>query len=166
MKFQLVFLLAALIGSSHAQGLPGIICGITGLLCPPTTVAPTTTTTTVPTTTTASDTEEICFTVPGNNISIVINPTQLSQTEIDQIKQLLENSLFDVLGSLGVSIDGTLSDLVDGLTGILNPAATPAPTGHHRSINRFLRLYKWARGCYYNCRRTQLIRQGNYCVPF
>ncbi|CAL2031707.1 unnamed protein product [Caenorhabditis brenneri] len=89
MKFQLVFLLAALIGSSQAQ----------------------------------SDTEEICFKIPGNNVNIVIDPTQLTQTEVDEIKQLLEDSLSDVLGSLGSSINGTLNNLVGGLTGILNPAA-------------------------------------------
>ncbi|EGT51861.1 hypothetical protein CAEBREN_06548 [Caenorhabditis brenneri] len=129
MKFQLVFLLAALIGTSQAQGLPGVICGITGILCPPTTVAPTTTTTTVPTTTTASETEEICFTIPGNNVNIVIDPAQLTQIEVDQIKQLVEDSLANILGSFGGTINGALNGLVGGLTGILNPATTPTPTG-------------------------------------
>ncbi|EGT46375.1 hypothetical protein CAEBREN_24534 [Caenorhabditis brenneri] len=119
MKFQIVFLLA-LIGYSQAQGLPGVICGITGLLCPPTTAAPTT----------APDIEEICFTIPGGNIDIVIDPTQLTQTEIDEIKRLLEDSLSNVLGSLGSSINGTLNSLVGGLTGLLNPATTPVPTGN------------------------------------
>ncbi|EGT37300.1 hypothetical protein CAEBREN_13436 [Caenorhabditis brenneri] len=103
MKFHYLLFLLAFIGHAHAQG---IVCGVLGILCPPTTVAPTTTQpATITTTPEATEgTQTSCIDVPGSNVDLTINPAELAQDQIDQIGGLL-----------------------DGLGGILNPGTTEAP---------------------------------------
>ncbi|CAL2027714.1 unnamed protein product [Caenorhabditis brenneri] len=130
MKFHYLLFLLAFIGHAHAQG---IVCGVLGILCPPTTVAPTTTQpATITTTSEATEgTQTSCIDVPGSNVDITINPAELTQDQIDQIQDLLEEVLSNFQpGNLTDVVDNAgdlLGGLLDGLGGILNPETTQTP---------------------------------------
>ncbi|CAL2041400.1 unnamed protein product [Caenorhabditis brenneri] len=127
MKFPVFFLLLAINGYVSAQLIPGVLCGVAGIACPTSTTASgiVTTAGSLTTTTTPEEIETICIDIPGSNIDLTINPAEITQGQLDQVQQLLE----DLVSNLQ-SPDGLLGDFLDGLNGILNPGTTQAPGGN------------------------------------
>ncbi|EGT44771.1 hypothetical protein CAEBREN_23469 [Caenorhabditis brenneri] len=126
MKFQVFFLLLAINGYVSAQLIPGVLCGVAGIACPTSTTrsGAVTTAAALTTTTTPEEIGTICIDIPGANIDLTINPAEITQDQLDQVQQLLE----DLVSNLQ-SPNGFLGDLLDGLNGILNPGTTQAPGG-------------------------------------